>query len=162
MRSTLLRVAAVCAAIMAVASCDTRTTAPSGGGRGGGTGGPPLPIGTDKPALASDTPAVNQLDNAGDSILVVVRLSDVQALASLQLTGIEFFGDASLGTLTQNTRYTAPGATFGPDVHQLTVRRYLQPVSKTDSTLDSLVIKAVAVDSLGRSDSVTRTVDIVA
>jgi len=147
---------------MAVASCDTRTTAPSGGGGGGGTGGPPLPIGTDKPALAIDTPAVNKLVNVGDSILVVVRLSDVQALASLQITGIEFFGDASLGTLTQNTRYTAPGATFGPDVHQITVRRYLQPVSKTDSTLDSLVIKAVAVDSLGRSDSVTRTVDIVA
>ncbi len=161
MRSTILRIAVVCAGIAAVASCDTRTTGPIGGGGGGGGGGTIIPVGTDKPGIAIDTPAVNQLVNVGDSILVVVRLHDDHPLASLEITGLEFFGSASLGTLTQTTRYVAPGASFGPDIHDAVVRRYLQPVNLKDTTLDSLVIKAVAVDSLGGTDSVTKTVLIV-
>jgi hypothetical protein len=161
MRSTILRIAVVCAGIAAVASCDTRTTGPIGGGGGNGGGGTIIPVGTDKPGIAIDTPAVNQLVNVGDSILVVVRLHDDHALASLTITGIEFFGSASLGTLSQNIRYTAPPASFGPDIHDAIVRRYLQPASKTDTTLDSLVIRAVATDSLGGIDSVSKTVDIV-
>jgi len=161
MRSTILRIAVVCAGIAAVASCDTRTTGPIGGGGGGGGGGTIIPVGTDKPGIAIDTPAVNQLVNVGDSILVVVRLHDDHPLASLDITGLEFFGSASLGTLKQTTRYVAPSASFGPDIHDAIVRRYLQPVDLKDTTLDSLVIKAVAVDSLGGTDSVEKTVLIV-
>jgi hypothetical protein len=159
MRSTLLKVAGLAAAVVVVASCDTRLPSQIGLSSNPSSGG-----GT-KPSVTIDTPVVNALANIGDSILVVVHLHASRGLAGVQLSGLTFTGSAELGTLQQSVRYTAVTAPasggFRAGLKDTTIRRYLQPANLADTTADSLIIKAVVIDSAGGRDSVTRRIDLI-
>jgi hypothetical protein len=159
MRSTLLKVAGLVTAVAVVASCDTRLPSQIG------LSSNPSSSGGTKPSVTIDTPVVNALANIGDSILVVVHLHATRGLSSVQLSGLSFSGSADLGTLQQRVRYTeiaAPAAgSFRPGLKDTTIRRYLQPASLEDTTADSLIIRAIVVDSAGGRDSASRRIDLI-
>jgi len=163
MRSVFVRLTALAAAVVVVASCDTRlptatslgTTSPSS-----------TSSSTGKPSIVIDSPLVGTLINTGDSVLVSVRLHDAKALRSAVLSGVTEKGSVDLGTFETAPRYKAvaipASGVFRPGLHDTTVRRYLQPINPADTALDSLIIVAVATDSAGAADTVTRRIDIVA
>lgn len=161
----LVVVGALGGAAFAVASCDTRL------------GTPTVPIGSTSssaastadikpPTIAIDSPLVGALINVGDSLLVTLHLQDDRALASATIVGVTETGSVDLGTFTQTPRYAAVSiplsGAFRPGLKDTTVRRYLQPVSATDTTLDSLNVIVVARDSTGNTDTAQVRVNIVA
>ncbi|HTE43670.1 MAG TPA: hypothetical protein VK636_00390 [Gemmatimonadaceae bacterium] len=131
-----------------------------------GSGASPNSSGAKNLTIAIDTPVVGALVNVGDSILVVMHLHGSTALRSATVQGLTFAGSADLGTLTRTVRYApslAPVAgTFRPGLKDTTVRRYIKPVSAADTTLDSVLVQVVVLDSAGNKDSTTRRVDLVA
>lgn len=161
MSKRLFRLATVLGGIAVVASCDSRlSTAPITGGSGSNNNS-----GAKGPVIAIDTPTTGALVNVGDSVLVIVRVHDDNSLTSLSLEGLKITGSAELGTRVETARYPkvlipATG-TFRPGLHDTTIRRYLKPVTPVDSSLDSLIIRAVALDSLGGIDTVNRRTDLV-
>src|SRR5205823_4853454 len=118
-----------------------------------------------KPTATIDTPSVGSLVNVGDSIYVTLTAHDDRALGSVAIEGITEHGSKDLGTFTQSLRYSRvtvpPGGTFRPGLKDTTVRRYLKPVSATDTTLDSLKIRAIVTDSAGNVDTVTTRINLV-
>jgi hypothetical protein len=163
MRSTLIRLAAVTAGVVLVASCDTRLpTSTSPGGPGTNTKG----VNANKPTITIDTPTVGTLINAGDSIFVSMHLHDNKAgLTTASLVGMTESGALNLGTFIATPRYKPIGiplgGTFRPGLRDTTIRRYLMPVDTTNLAVDSLVIIATATDSLGNADTVSVRVNLV-
>jgi hypothetical protein len=163
MRSTLIRLAAVTAGVVLVASCDTRLpTSTSPGGPGTNTKG----VNANKPTITIDTPTVGTLINAGDSIFVSMHLHDAKsALTTASLVGMTEAGATNLGTFTATPRYkpiTIPlSGKFRPGLRDTVIRRYLLPVDTTNLAVDSLVIIATATDSLGNADTVSVRVNLV-
>ena len=175
MRFAFNRLIVAAAGALVVLACDNPPmgTKFGNGISGGPTGTNPIqPTNpnspdTTKPFAIIDTPAtVGQLFNVGDSILVVTRIFDDRALASLELFGLKFTGDSSLGTLTVTQRYTAvpapaPGTSFPAGSTALRVRRFLFPATPVDTSVDSLVILAVVKDAAGNIDSIRKRVNVV-
>jgi hypothetical protein len=163
MRSNLIRLAALAAGVVIVASCDTRLPSEQQFGSGSSSSSSST---TKKPTITIDSPTIGTLINLGDSVLVSVHLHDDRALRSAVISGVSQKGSVDLGTFLQTTRYKITpvplSGSFRSGLRDTTVRRYLQPVSKSDSTLDSLVIVVIATDSLGAADTATRRIDIVA
>lgn len=165
-RSILVRLAGLTAGVAIVASCDTRvSTSPIVTGSTGGTGSSSN-TGGKGPTVTIDTPTVNSLANIGDSILVVMRLHDDKALKTASVVGLKLTGSADLGTLTQTVRYpaiTIPATgVFRAGLRDTVIRRYLKPSTAGDTTVDSLVIAAIATDSAGITDTTKRRIDLVA
>jgi len=163
-RNVLFRLALVVGGVAVVASCDSRlSTAPITVGTGGS--GSTNNSGTAGPVIALDTPVVGGLVNVGDSVLVVVRLHDDKPLTSLSLEALKITGSGDLGTRVETARYpriTVPATgLFRAGLHDTTVRRYLKPAVPVDSSLDSLIIRAIATDSVNAVDTVTRRTDLV-
>jgi len=175
MRYPLARLAVLAVGIVAVLSCDGGSVNPRfGNGIAGGSNqtGTPKPVNpnapdTNRPFVRIDTPVVGQLVNVGDSILTVTRIIDDRQLQSLVVTGYKFTGSAILGTLTQTIRYTpvfAPvqgGAPFRTGLTDTTIRRYLHPAIPVDTSIDSLVIEAIATDGAGNVDTTRKRINIV-
>lgn len=176
MRFPPLRIAAVVAGIAIVASCDgAPTTSRIGNGMSGGpTGTAPAPrapgaVDSTPPLVLIDTPVATpqQLTNMGDSIFVVVRLSDDRALKRLTITGYKETGDPNLGTFVRTERYRTievppgSGTTFRPGLTDTTIRRFLQPAVPLDTTLGPVVIEAVVQDSSGNTAMARRVVQVV-
>ena len=160
--------------VIVVMSCDNPPASPRfGNGISGDPTGtlPVTPVNpnspdTSRPFVRIDTPATTgQLFNVGDSILVVTRVIDDRQLASMSLVGMKFTGNASLGTLQEIVRYspiTAPiGTAFRTGLTDTIIRRYLKAVTPIDSTVDSLVIIAIATDASGNADTTRRRVNLV-
>jgi hypothetical protein len=170
MRTVLVRLAAVAAGVVIVASCDSRlptaTTVPTGGSPITTGTGTSTSSSTNKPSVVIDSPLTGALINVGDSVLVTVRLHDSKALTSAVLSGVTEKGSVDLGTFQQIPRYkaqTIPAAgKFRPGLRDTTIRRYIQPLNVADTTLDSLIVIAIATDSLGGADTATRRINIVA
>lgn len=176
MRTSFIRLLAAAASVVAVVSCDTGPVTPKfGNGIGGGPTGvapivPPNPNtpDTNRPFVRIDTPATTgQLINIGDSILVVVRAIEDRQLTSVQIQGMKYTGDASLGTLQEIVRFPAVFApvagapAFRVGLQDTTIRRYLKPIVPLDSATDSLVIMAIARDQAGNVDTTRRRVNLV-
>jgi hypothetical protein len=175
MRSARNRLIVAAVGAIVVLACDNPPmgTKFGNGISGGPTGTNPIqPTNPNSPDTTTpfaiiDTPAtIGQLFNVGDSILVVTRIFDDRALASLELFGLKFTGDSSLGTLTVATRMSAvtapaPGQSFPAASTALRVRRFLVPATPLDTSVDSLVILAVVKDQAGNIDSVRKRVQIV-
>lgn len=169
--STVARLVVATAAVAVVVSCDNPPAGPKfGNGISGGPTGtapvvPPAPgsVDSNRPFVRIDTPATNGLlFNIGDSILVVTRIIDDRALQSLTLTGYKFTGSANLGTLTQTIRYSQMQVgNLRADLTDTIIRRYMKPAVPVDSTVDSLVIIAIAMDAQGNADTTRRRVQIV-
>jgi hypothetical protein len=148
MRSNLIRLAALAAGVVIVASCDTRLPSEQQFGSGSSSSSSST---TKKPTITIDSPTIGTLINLGDSVLVSVHLHDDRALRSAVISGVSQKGSVDLGTFLQTTRYKITpvplSGSFRSGLRDTTVRRYLQPVSKSDSTLDSLVIVVIATDA---------------
>ena len=164
MRIVFVRLAAVGAAVTFVASCDTRLPATTG--ISGSSTSSTNPSNPNAPTVTIDSPTVGTLINTGDSVLVTVRLHDPKALRNAVITGVTEKGSVDLGTFTQTQRYKSvaiPAAgSFRSGLRDTTVRRYLQPINAADTTLDSLIVVAIATDSASVADTATRRIDIVA
>jgi hypothetical protein len=166
MRSVIVRLAALGAVVAIVASCDAGlpTTGQIGGGGTPGTPNNPGGNGT-APTIGIDSPLVGTLVNVGDSILVTVHLHSTRALRSATISGVTEKGSVDLGTFAQTTRYgqlTIPaGGSFRAGLRDTTVRRYLQPLSQTDTSTDSLIVLVSAVDSASVADTATARINIV-
>jgi len=163
MRSNLIRLAALAAGVVIVASCDSRLPSEQQFGSGSSSSSSST---TKKPTIAIDSPATGTLINLGDSVLVSVHLHDDRALRSATISGVSQKGSVDLGTFTQTVRYKLTpiplAGSFRAGLRDTTVRRYLQPISKADSSLDSLVIVVIATDSVGAADTAFRRINIVA
>ena len=74
-------------------------------------------------------------------------------------------GSAILGTLRTTNRYTPisvpVGGAFRTGLKDTTILRYLQPVTPVDTSLDSLVIIAIATDAIARNGADTAIVKVV-
>ena len=173
MRNPLVRLATLAAGITLILSCDSGPTVNRfGGGIAGGptnTPAPPPAPGTpdtSTPFIRIDTPTVGRLINVGDSILVVVRAIDDRKLGSIQITGFKLIGDPNLGTLQRIVRYTPTGAPLGgevfrPGLTDTLIRRYLKPAVPVDTTVDSLLIEAILIDSAGNRDTAITRINLV-
>ena len=164
MRSVLIRLAALSAGVAIVASCDTRvptaTTVPTTVGTSTSSAS------TLKPSVVIDSPLVGALINIGDSVLVSVRLHDSKGLKNATMIGLTERGSVDLGTYTQIPRYkllTIPATgVFRSGLRDTTIRRYLQPISATDTLLDSMRVLVTVTDTTGGADTASRRIDIVA
>jgi hypothetical protein len=163
MRSNLIRLAALAAGVVIVASCDSRLPSEQQFGSGSTSSSSST---TKKPSIAIDSPVTGTLINLGDSVLVSVHLHDDKALKSATISGVTQKGSVDLGTFSQTPRYKLAAVplagSFRAGLRDTTVRRYLQPISQADSSLDSLIIIVVATDSLGVADTASRRINIVA
>ena len=174
MRNSFIRLAALLAGIAIIVSCDSGPTVSKfGGGIAGGPSNSPVPPpapgtpDTGTPFIRIDTPSTGQLVNIGDSILVVVRAIDDRKIGTIEIVGFKMVGDPNLGTLTQTVRYSpafAPAGTqpFRPGLTDTIIRRYLKPAVPVDTTVDSLIIQAVLIDSAGNRDTARTRVNLVA
>ena len=163
MRSNLIRLAALGAGVVIVASCDSRLPSEQQFGSSSSSSSSST---TKKPTIAIDSPVTGTLINLGDSVLVSVHLHDDRALKSATISGVTQTGSVDLGTFSQTLRYKLTAipitGSFRAGLRDTTVRRYLQPANKADSTLDSLVVVVIATDSLGAADTAYRRINIVA
>jgi hypothetical protein len=165
MRPVLVRLAAVAVAIAVVAGCDTRLpTAVTSGSTGGTTTQTPN---TNRPTVVIDSPLTATLINLGDSVLVTLHLHDPKyPLKNATISGFTQKGSIDLGTFKQSQRYeqvTVPVAgDFRAGLRDTIVRRYLQPLSASDTTLDSLIVVAIVTDSAGVADTSQTRINIVA
>ena len=95
----------------------------------------------------------------------MVRAIDDRKLGSLEIVGFKMVGDPNLGTLQQVVRYgpsNAPvGTPFRPGLTDTIIRRFLRPAVPVDTTVDSLVIQAVLIDSAGNRDTARVRVNLV-
>lgn len=166
MRSTFVRLAALSVGVAIIASCDSRAATDVIPGSGANGGSSSSSSSTTAPTIAIDSPLAGALVNLGDSVLVTVRLHDSRQLASATIVGVTEKGNVDLGTYTQKERYkkiTIPASGgFRSGLRDTVIRRYLQPASETDTTLDSLRIVVAATDSTGGADTASRVVNIVA
>ena len=167
MRQVLIRLAVIAAGVVVVASCDSRFTAPTGSTSTTPKSPGVKPVNTNKPTVSIDTPAVGTLVNVGDSVLVTVKLHDAKfPLTSATLTGVTQSGSVDLGTFAQTQRYRTvtipPAGSFRPGLRDTTIHRYLQPLNPADTTLDSLIVIAIATDSAGVADTTQTRVNMVA
>jgi hypothetical protein len=165
MRSVFIRLAALVAGVAIVASCDTRL--PTSVSTPTSPTSPAKTPNTNKPTIVIDSPLVASLVNVGDSVFVSVKLHDAKtSLANASITGVTQSGSVDLGTFAQTQRYKTvnipASGNFRPGLRDTTIRRYLQPLSATDTTLDSLIVIVVANDSLGAADTAQTRVNIVA
>ena len=130
-------------AIALVAACDQHVPLnPNINGGGGNNSGP-----KGAPAVSIDTVQPNPV-NIGDSVLVAVHVRDDSSIATLTLLGETVKGSADLGTLTVGNRYSPiTVGPFHPGLRDTVIRRYLHPVVPVDTSLDSLVIIAQALDN---------------
>jgi hypothetical protein len=128
----------------AVMSCDTRLPTAS---RKTAPGTPPT--------IVLDSPIVNTQVNLGDSILVRVDITAGNGLKTLTLRADALTGDPDLGTFQQTPRFGTVTVNFPSGVTDTTIRRYLKAIDPTDQVLDSLLLVAVATDSIGLTDSST-------
>jgi hypothetical protein len=170
MRSNLVRLAALgslAAGVAFVASCDARLPTTATGTTGGTStgGGTKNTKNAKPPTIVIDSPSAGTLVNVGDSILVTVRLHDDIGLKNATITGVTQSGSIDLGTFKESQRYSAVpipvSGTFRTGLKDTTIRRFLQPLNKADTTLDSLVIKVIATDSLSLADTAQTRVNIV-
>src|SRR6185369_15446545 len=99
MRSVFIRLAAVIAGVVIVASCDSRLPSQAVVGSSSSSGA------VGKPNVVLDSPLVNALVNVKDSVYVVMRLTDDKALKSASLVGYTFKGSEDLGTLKTTIRF---------------------------------------------------------
>jgi hypothetical protein len=143
MRRTPHRLLLLALAAGAVISCDTRL--PTASRRTAAPGTPPT--------VVVDSPVVNTQVNLGDSIFVLVTITGGNSLKTLTLGADALTGDKNLGTFTETPRFATVSVTFPPGTTDTTIRRYLKVLNPGDQTLDSLVIVAIATDSLGLVDS---------
>jgi len=166
-RPTLLRLAGLAAGIVLVASCDSALPTSANDPTGGSSSSSSSGTGTNskKPTISIDSPVVGALVNIGDSVFVTLHLHDNVALKSATLTGVTQIGSVDLGTFKETPRYAAltipVQGTFRTGLRDTTIRRYLKPISLTDTTLGTMVVVAT-VASDGGSDTASRTVDVVA
>ncbi|MGH9888626.1 MAG: hypothetical protein ACREBE_24045, partial [bacterium] len=168
MNRILVRLAVLGGAVALVASCDTRmptaTTVPANGGSGSSSSS--SSGNGQRPNVVVDSPLAGALINVGDSVLVTAHLSANKALKSAQITGVTEKGAIDLGTYAQTARYKAiniPAAgAFRPGLRDTVIHRYLQPLSATDTTLDSLRVIVVVTDSTGKADTSSRVIQMVA
>jgi hypothetical protein len=178
MRVPLPRLLTLVAGVAIVVSCDgAPTTTRIGSGISGGPTGtapivPPPPgspdstppiVLVDQPLpIGTDTPQVN----VGDSILVVVRLSDGQGLGSVRMVGLKETGDPNFGTFQSFQRYpliTAPASgDFRAGLTDTTIRRFLRPGAPLDTTLGIVIIQVEGEDAGGNVTIVRRPVKVVA
>jgi hypothetical protein len=169
-RATLVRLAGLAAGVAIVASCDT--TAPMGtqsGSSSNGTGtGTTSGSNTSGNGLSVsiDSPSVGTLVNVGDSVYVRVHLHSDKTLKSATMQGFTAQGSVDLGTFKLTPRYgllSIPGSgQFRSGLKDTTVRRYLKQTNAADTTLDSLLVVASAIDGAGAADTAMRSVFIVA
>lgn len=174
MRNPIVRVATLVAGIALILSCDSGPTVSKFGGgvAGGPSNTPPPPPApgtpdTNDPFVRIDTPSTGQLVNIGDSILVVMRIIDDRKLGNVEVVGFKMVGDPNLGTLQQIVRYTPQRApvgtqTFRPGLTDTIIRRFLKPAVPVDTTVDSLIIRAVLTDSAGNTDTAFTRINLVA
>lgn len=163
MRPTFVRLSALALGVALVASCDTRlSTTPTTVGSSTSSGSKSVK----GPTVTIDTPTTGSLANIGDSVLVVMHLHDDKALSSATITGLKLTGSADLGTLQRTIRFTPVqipvGGKFRSGLRDTVIRRYLQPNAPIDTTLDSLIVQAIVLDSANVADTATRRVDLVA
>ena len=154
-RALVIRFAAMTAAIALVVACDQHTplTPIGGGGSGGGTKG--------APAVSIDTLQPSPV-NIGDSILIAVHVVDGTAISSVSMQGLTVHGSVDLGTLTISNRYnpmTVGG--FRSGLRDTVIRRYMHPATPIDTSLDSLVVIASAVNSQSKTGADTAVVRVV-
>lgn len=176
MRSHFVRLATVVVSVAALASCDTGPVTPKfGNGIAGGSTGtapitPPNPNTPDTGGVGVvilDPATTGQLVNVGDSLLIQVRAFDDRQLTGVRVQGMKYTGNPDLGSLVQVIRYPtvfAPvsgGLPFRVGLVDTTIRRYLKPNVPVDSSLDSLVIMAIATDGAGNVDTALRRVNLV-
>lgn len=175
MRSTLVRLAVLCAGIAAVVSCDAGPgiTRFGNGISGGPTGtAPVVPAAPGSPdsnvplaRFVSPPTTTATLVNVGDSIFVSVRLNDDRAVGSVTLTGFKETGDVNLGTFVRIARYTpitVPAAgNFRAGLIDTTVTRYLKPATPVDTTIGPLYLEATVTDSAGNTYTARLPVNIV-
>src|SRR5260370_5828228 len=157
MKPALVRVLALAATVAVVLSCDSAppTSVRVNHNPGGKDVTPP--------SLSIDTPATGSLVNIGDSILVSMHLHDDQQLGAMVLTGVTETGSISLGTFQRTPRYSEIDVgPFRTGLRDTVIRRFLQPAQPVDTTVDSLVIVAVAKDGAANVDSALRRGNIVA
>ena len=171
MRFAFSRVATFICVVALIVGCDSRnSTSPLNGGGSSSGGGGPIPgqKGPDRtpPTIVIDSPITGQLVNIGDSVLVSVRLHDNASLRTLDLVGLTVKGSEALGTLTRTIRYSAisvpSNQNFRLNLRDTTIKRYLKPVVPVDTTIDSLMVFAIASDTAGNIDTVSKRVNIVA
>jgi hypothetical protein len=165
MRSVLVRLTALAVAIVAVAACDTRL--PTSATIGSSSGSSTTTTNNNKPSVVIDSPLTATLINVGDSVLVTLHLHDPKySLINATVAGFTQKGSVDLGTFKQTLRYqqvTVPvSGTFRPGLKDTTVRRYLQPVSASDTALDSMIVVAIVTDSAGVADTSQTRINIVA
>ena len=143
MKRTTHRLLPLALAAGAIISCDTRL--PTATRRTVASGTPP--------AVVIDSPLVNTLVNLGDSIFVLVNVTGGSSLKSLILQADKLTGVKDLGTFAQTPRFTPITVDFPPGTTDTTIRRFLQVINPADLTLDSIVVLAIATDSLGLVDT---------
>lgn len=163
MRTNLARLGALVAGVVLVASCDTRLPSESVVTSSSGSSSSTT---TKKPVVTIDSPFVGTLINAADSVLVSVRLHDDRGLRSANMKAVTVSGSVDLGTYKETPRYKTvaipTSGAFRGGLKDTTIRRYLQPLSLSDTTLDSLIVVVIATDSAGAADTATRRINIVA
>ena len=104
--------------------------------------------------------------NVGDSLLVSVNVKDDAGVKNISITGYSLRGSAVLGTQDTVVRYPRVGAptataSFGTNVKDTTIFRYIKPSAPVDTITDSLVVSAVVTDYLGAIDTARITVKMV-
>src|SRR6185437_4559581 len=166
MRSVLVRLAALGAVVAVVASCDAGLPTTGQFNNGSGNPGSPNTGGAGNSlTIAIDSPLVGSLVNVGDSILVTVHLHTTRAFKSATIVGVSEKGSVDLGTFVQTARYkpvSIPASgSFRGGLRDTTIRRYLQPISQTDTSTDSLIVLVAATDSSAAADTARTRINIV-
>lgn len=118
------------------------------------------------PTITLMTPLATAKLNVGDSVLVTARVQDGAGIRSIKFIGYSLRGSPDLGTQDTVVRYaavTAPsnGGTFVAGVTDTIIRRYLKPAIPVDTTVDSLIVSAIAIDALGGIDTARVSVKMV-
>lgn len=163
MRSTFIRVFAVILMAAVVASCDSATTPCTGVScSSGGTGGGPVPSGTDTtgPILFVDNPTPNMAINAGDTIVVSGRAQDLVNLRSVTMSGITVTGDPAIGTATETNRYKPVTLNFSGNGSN-SFRQGMVPVTPVDTTTRTMLVRVTATDAAGNSTTLNIPVRMV-
>ena len=118
------------------------------------------------PTVTIITPVPGAKVNVGDSILVTARIQDAAGVKNVIFSGFSVRGSAALGTEVTVVRYPPVGApslsgSFGANVKDTVITRYLKALTPTDTLTDSLVVMAIATDALGGVDTARVSVKIV-
>ena len=92
----------------------------------------------------------------GDSLLVMVDLSDPDGITSVVFEGLALRGDAALGTDVEVTRFETKTVEFPEPVTDTILTRYLQPLA--DPTLEVVAVIVTAFNADG--DFIADTVQI--